>query len=181
MIVERIYYPVTTLGYGKRVGIWVAGCEKNCKNCMSETLKASNAGIFMSVDDICKTVRRAGEHIDGITISGGEPFLQIEELTALTERLSEEFTDDIIIFTGYTLEQLDKKHTEYLRRIINSVSVIIDGEYVEALNDGVGIRGSSNQRVHIFKNAERHECLNYQKRSVQIIEHRKGMTVIGIP
>ena len=148
---------------------------------MSESLKSFDAGINMSVKDICETVKRINGEYDGITISGGEPFLQIEELAELIEILSSVCTDDIIVYTGYTLEQLNKEHSVAVKRIINNVSVIIDGEYIDELNDGVGIRGSSNQKVHIFKNRERHEDISYKKRQVQLIEHKKGMTIIGIP
>lgn len=181
MRIARIYYPVTTLGAGKRVGIWVSGCEKRCKNCMSERLRDINAGVDMSVTRICESIGKVGGCIDGFTISGGEPFLQVDELCRLTARLSKEYTDDIIIFTGYTMEQLRERCPDALARILENVSVIIDGEYVDELNDGIGIRGSSNQRIHIFRHRERHEKLSEGKRSVQIIEHQRGITVIGIP
>ncbi len=148
---------------------------------MSDSLRHSSSGVHMSVDDICKAIERITEDIDGFTISGGEPFLQSEELITLTDRLSAIYTDDIIIYTGYTLHQLKEEYGEAVERIINNVSVIIDGEYIEALNDGVGIRGSSNQNIHIFKNHDRHKDLLSKERSVQIIEHKNGMTVIGIP
>lgn len=135
----------------------------------------------MSVNDICRNIEKIQRDIDGFTISGGEPFLQSAELAELTERLAADYTDDIIIFTGYTLEYLKERYTDDMKRITDSVSVIIDGEYVDKLNDGRGIRGSSNQQIHIFKNYDRHKDLACRKRSVQIIEHKKGMTIIGIP
>ena len=181
MIIARIYYPVTTLGYGKRVGIWVAGCNKNCKHCMSESLKSFDSGVQMSIDDICKIIKKIEYKIDGFTISGGEPFLQIKELARLTDRLSSEYSDDIIIYTGYTLEKLELENAEIMRKIIDSVSVIIDGEYIEALNNGIGNMGSSNQNVHIFKNYDRHKDLVSNERKVQMIEHKNGITIIGIP
>lgn len=181
MIVARIYYPVTTLGYGKRVGIWVAGCNRNCRNCMSESLKSFDAGVEMSVDKICKIIDDMKCEFDGFTISGGEPFLQIDELEELTEKLSLHYTDDIIIYTGDLLENLKNEFPSTMDKIMKNVSVIIDGEYVDSLNDGIGIRGSSNQNVHIFKNHQRHGNISCQERKVQIVEHKKGITVIGIP
>lgn len=181
MIIARIYYPVTTLGYGKRVGIWVSGCERNCKNCMSESLKSFETGVSISVEDICKSLERIQMPIDGFTISGGEPFLQMEELADLVEKLAEKYTKDIIIYTGYTLAQLEKKNASLWTQMKENIAVLIDGEYMDALNDGVGARGSSNQCIHIFRMCERHAALATQQRSVQLIEHTKGMTIIGIP
>lgn len=181
MIIARIYYPVTTLGYGKRVGIWVAGCNNNCKNCMSDTLKSMDAGVMMTIDEILKIIDGINMEIDGFTISGGEPFLQIEELKELTKRLSQSYTDDIIVYTGYTMEWLKKKYPEAIKKITEKVSVIIDGGYIEELNDGIGIKGSSNQKIHIFRNHRRHSNLFSAERKVQLVKHKKGITVIGIP
>lgn len=135
----------------------------------------------MSIDEICKTIGNIQGEIDGFTISGGEPFLQAEELCELTARLSCEYTDDIIIYTGFTIEQLKEKCKNVIDTITENISVIIDGEYMDELNDGIGIRGSSNQRIHIFRNQKRHEEMSKSERSVQIIRHEKGMTIIGIP
>lgn len=172
---------MTTLGHGQRVGIWVAGCNKNCENCMSESLKSFDSGVTMTIDEICKAVKKPAEECDGFTISGGEPFLQIEDLSELTNQLSSMYTDDIIIYTGYTLDQLKRQHPEAVCNIISNVAVIIDGEYVEEFNDGIGLRGSFNQKVHIFKHHDKHQDLETQERKVQIVEHQKGMTIIGIP
>ena len=79
---------------------------------MSENLKSFDSGVVMSVDEICRIIDKLGQEFDGFTISGGEPFLQIDELVELTERLSATYTDDIIIFTGYNLEQLKNKFNE---------------------------------------------------------------------
>ncbi len=135
----------------------------------------------MSVDDILKSISRIKGHIDGFTISGGEPFLQVEELNSLTHRLASEYTNDIIIFTGYTLKELNEEKKELMNSITKNISVIIDGEYIEEKNDNIGVRGSSNQQIHIFRNHDRHKNLDTQKRKVQLIEHQKGITVIGIP
>ena len=181
MKIGRVYYPVTTLGYGKRVGIWVTGCNRNCRNCMSKSLKDKDAGVSVPVDKLLEYIGKAAGELDGVTISGGEPFLQIDELSELVEKITAAYTEDIIVFTGYTLEELERLHGEKLGKITKNVAAIIDGEYVDELNHGVGLRGSSNQRIHVFKHRDRHGKLEEEKRRVQIVEHDRGITVIGIP
>lgn len=181
MYIARMYYPVTTLGYGKRVGIWVTGCNKNCVNCMSSDLKEKHSGIDISPTKIVESITSNNVAIDGITISGGEPFLQFDELYELLRELNKKSIDDIIIYTGYTLEELTEKFPAEIDDIKSLVSVLVDGEYIDHLNDNIGLRGSNNQKIHIWKYHERHASMHMQERKIQAIEHDRGITLIGIP
>lgn len=147
---------------------------------MSDSLKRQQSGIKLSVGDIIKNIGRIEGEIDGFTLSGGEPFLQDEELAELVEALSK-ISDDILIYTGYTIEWLKENKKGSVERILPLVSAIIDGEYIKSKDDSKGIRGSSNQRVHVFKYPERYHDAENSERKVQIINHKKGMTLIGIP
>lgn len=147
---------------------------------MSQSLKRIGSGIDMSVDDIVKTIGRIDKRIDGFTISGGEPFLQAEELVQLVCALNV-INDDILIYTGYSLEWLKENKSSAIERILPKVSAVIDGEYVKSKDDSRGIRGSSNQRVHVFKYPERYRDAENCERKVQIINHKQGMTLIGLP
>ena len=80
MKIGRIYFPVRTLGYGDRVGIWTTGCLLNCTNCISPELQNINAGVELTVDYILDIILNTDKIVDGVTISGGEPFLQKQEL-----------------------------------------------------------------------------------------------------
>lgn len=104
----RIYYPVKVLGPGNRVGIWLNGCEKKCPGCISPELQIYDSAKEVSVQDIIQMVNRIDSQIDGFTISGGEPFYNPIALNALVTAISS-ISDDILIFTGYTLEELKKQ------------------------------------------------------------------------
>jgi hypothetical protein len=58
------------------------------------------------------------------------------------------------VYTGYTLEQLEAQLTEDDARLAflkGHIDVLLDGPYVEQLNDGkAALRGSTNQRLHFF-------------------------------
>ena len=168
MYIARMYYPVTTLGYGKRVGIWVTGCNKNCVNCMSSDLKDKHSGIDISPTKIVESITSSNVAFDGITISGGEPFLQFDELYELLRELNKK-------------SELTEKFPDEIGDIKSLVSVLVDGEYIDQLNDNIGLRGSNNQKIHIWKYHERHASMHMQERRIQAIEHDRGMTLIGIP
>ena len=57
----------------------------------------------------------------------------------------------MLVYTGYTLAELQAREDPVTDQILREIAVLIDGPYVEALNDNRGIRGSSNQKIYIWK------------------------------
>ncbi|MBR1598437.1 MAG: radical SAM protein [Lachnospiraceae bacterium] len=176
----RIYYPVTVLGPGKRVGIWLAGCDRNCPGCISPELKTSSSGTYVEVTEIMKNIQKLCSDAEGFTISGGEPFTSPEGLCALVREISK-MSEDIIIFTGYRLSELMEMRDDNVDYILDNISVLVDGPYIEALNDGRGLRGSSNQNIHVFKNAKRYVNLSDCERSLQVVVNNDRVMTIGMP
>ena len=78
MKIGRICYPVTTLGPGDRVAVWVQGCSRHCFGCMSPELQ-SEAGIDVPVETIARSIADVIPPNTGLTISGGEPLEQSAE------------------------------------------------------------------------------------------------------
>lgn len=136
------------LGPGKRLIIWLQGCDRGCTGCQS-----THFAKFLPFEDIQIKIDSLFEEAvqaecTGITISGGEPFAQsnvIDYIVSLIKAHNEECNNkiDILVYTGYTYEELLPKYQNLLRRI----DVLIDGPFVNSLNDGKGLRGSSNQRM----------------------------------
>ncbi|GHT88813.1 hypothetical protein AGMMS49543_27450 [Betaproteobacteria bacterium] len=78
---NKAHYPVTTLGYGKRIGVWFQGCSIHCKDCVSMDTWEPNGGADIAVPalmDWCKAKAAAGG-VDGVTFSGGEPFFPAQQ------------------------------------------------------------------------------------------------------
>lgn len=178
--VARIYYPVKTLGPGHRIGIWTAGCNRNCCGCISPELQFADAGQVMTTSEIIALVKRIGCTPDGFTISGGEPFLQVEALCGLIEALAL-ISDDILIYTGFSLDELVERHDEHINRIIALSAAIVDGPYIDELNDGIGLRGSSNQKLHVLKYHEKYCGMDACRREVQTVLYGNKLLTIGIP
>lgn len=180
MYVKRVCYPIRVLGPGKRLGIWIAGCNKRCPGCMSPELQTTESSKNISVSEIVKMFDKISDQIDGVTISGGEPFLQAGELHELVQYIEQNITEDIIVFSGYKIEELKQMNSDVVNGILDSISVLIDGEYVDELNDGIGIRGSSNQRVHIFRDCKDYSELLTGERKLQTFRYNGQILVVGI-
>lgn len=178
--IGRLYYPVTTLGPGKRVCIWMCGCPFNCAGCLSNGLKDISNGKDISVDELVELIDSINGDIDGITIFGGAPFYQSESLLYLLRVLSDRF-EDIILFTGYEYEDLQSGKVHYAKEIIGYISLLIDGKFDKDDICVNGLRGSNNQKIIIIKNIYGDlDFYKYPKR-IQLVYFGKDIVEIGIP
>ncbi len=178
--IARIYYPVKTLGPGNRIGIWTAGCPRRCSGCISPELQRAEAGREMTAEEILRLLAAITDPVDGITISGGEPFARPEPLSRLMRALAKRW-EDILIFTGYTYEQLLAQNSAEVKTVLSLCAVLIDGPYIAQRNDGIGLRGSSNQRIHVFRDPEKYAGLAHAPRQLQNILFDDKIVTIGIP
>ena len=152
MEIKRIAYPVLSLGAGERAVVWTVGCNHHCKGCIAGNLQAVGTGSRVSADDL--TAQIAGylalNPDMGVTISGGEPFLQ-SDLKLLLKAVSRLGIEDVLVYTGYTYEELLSVFPDFKTEYEPYIGILVDGRYVEELNDNKPLRGSSNQRIIFFK------------------------------
>lgn len=146
--IARIMFPVKTLGPGNRLAIWFSGCNKKCNGCANPELwENENSPVISTnviMDSINTILNSDYPDIDGITITGGEPFLQETALENLLIKLNS-ITDDILVFTGYKRDEIPNL------KILNYISVLIDGPYIEEQNNGHPLKGSDNQEIYYLK------------------------------
>lgn len=136
---------VTTLGPGRRYCLWVQGCLRDCPGCVSQRARPLDGGYLMSPGALALEIALSAP--DGITVSGGEPFLQARALGEMLGRLKALYDAEfgVIVYTGYLYEALrDVPDAEALLR---HTDLLIDGPYMREKDDGRSLRGSSNQRV----------------------------------
>ena len=130
MKIARILYPVKNLGPGNRIGIWFSGCRKHCKGCANPELWEDNGIGDISCETVLLAIGRLRSdkypEIDGVTISGGEPFLQPDALRELIKILLNENIKDILVYSGYQKEELESEYKD----ILDDISVLVDGEYI---------------------------------------------------
>lgn len=181
MQIDRIYYPVQTLGYGNRVGIWTIGCIHHCEKCSNPELWESDTTKDISIEKIIKCVRQAKD-MDGVTITGGDPFEQAEELYHLVKELKILGIKDILVYSGYTLDELRTKG-QIERAILAEIGILVDGRYVDSLNDNKSFRGSINQTIHVLNEelADRYWGADDWKRKTQIVINHNQIQAIGLP
>lgn len=172
------------LGPFVRSALWVHGCCFNCEGCLA---KEMNSREYKAAD-----AEKLAEHFlsvkdtDGITISGGEPFLQAEALSLMIRRIRDTRPDyGVIIYTGFTLEELKDKNNASTDELLGMADIIIDGRYVKELDDGVPYRGSSNQRILLltdrYKDISKEYYNTSGKRNIEIQVTGKNIYMVGVP
>lgn len=172
---------ITKLGPGVRFGIWTQGCPRRCPGCMSPNSHALDKGYLVDVDTLSKQIIHSGR--TELTISGGEPFLQAEQLTALIDKIRAEVDLGVIIYTGYTIEELNFSENSYHKILLSKSDLIIDGAYVESLNDGRNLRGSSNQRAIPLTDRYRDfsKELGTKPAEVEFFFQEEKICMVGVP
>lgn len=135
-------------GPGIRFVVFVQGCNHKCIGCHNEHSQDFNAGEYMSISAIVKKVKE-NPLLDGITLSGGEPFEQADSVSKLAEKLKS-LGYNVITYSGYTYEEIQKKALtdRGFLRLIENTDILIDGKFeLEKRNLRLNFRGSENQRI----------------------------------
>ena len=173
------------LGPGSRAAIWVHGCCFNCSGCLAESFK-TGPYIEESADSIADWVLSLNDCC-GLTISGGEPFLQAAALSEMIRIIRERKDLGVIIYTGFTYEELCSEAEDDISvaKLLSVTDILIDGRYVDELNDGVPYRGSANQRIIRLSDRYMNEMDYYEpedgKRKMEIRVSPDSLMMIGIP
>jgi anaerobic ribonucleoside-triphosphate reductase activating protein len=84
--------------------------------------------------------------VSGITVSGGEPFEQPEELEALLEGSGQKGLNRLV-YSGFTYEELKEQGNQMVERCLSLTDILIDGAYVKEIPPYMPWTGSGNQRV----------------------------------
>ncbi len=146
---NKAHWPVTVLGPGRRIGLWVQGCSIHCPGCVSQDTWPADPSTGIEIDALVAWCRRvSGGAPDGVTISGGEPFDQPAGLSLLLEALDRWRTQaaldfDLLAYSGYPLRTLERRHADILARL----DAVIPEPYVDGLPLSNVWRGSSNQTL----------------------------------
>ncbi len=149
LLLAKAHHPVTTLGPGRRAGIWTQGCTLACPGCISRDTWEADPATAIPVETVLGWLRSL-DGVEGVTISGGEPFQQPEAMRALLEGIRAWAPPevDILVYSGYSLSRLQRSAST--REVLSLCDAVITGPYIERLNTvdtGQRWRGSGNQRI----------------------------------
>lgn len=150
--INKAHYPVTVLGPGTRLGIWLQGCSIGCKGCVSRDTWVRDPGREMTVAQLMTWSKQTTQDkLDGVTISGGEPFDQPAALGALLDalifwRTQNKLDFDILCYSGHPYATLQKKH----QKLLDKLDALIPEPYIDAKPLTHLWRGSSNQTLQLL-------------------------------
>lgn len=133
-------------GKGIRTTIWFTGCKFHCKNCFNSQIWDFNSGDRFDEhikDMLFKYL--SDEHVKGLSVLGGEPLQQGEEMLEFLKEVKERFpSKDIWLWTGYYINELN----DLQKSIISLCDFVVDGRFEEDKKDArLYFRGSSNQTI----------------------------------
>ena len=143
-------------GEGVRVSLFVSGCTHHCKNCFNKETWDFNYGKpFTSEVENLIIEKLKPEHINGLTLIGGEPMEPANQkgLLEFVKKVKSIYPEKSIwCYTGYLFdEELLKEsraHAPWTMELLSYIDVIVDGRFVQELKDiTLRFKGSSNQRV----------------------------------
>ena len=129
-------------GEGIRFAIFMQGCLRRCKGCHNPNTHAIDGGRLIDTQEIIADIKR-NPLLSGITLTGGEPLLQIEASNELA-RAAKNLGLSVWCYTGYTFDDLPANAAP----LLENVDVLIDGAFDIAQRDlDLQFRGSRNQRI----------------------------------
>lgn len=135
-------------GPGIRMVIFAQGCKHKCKGCHNPHTHSFEGGELVDIDKIIGDLKK-NPLLDGVTLSGGDPFEQAEDFAVLASKVKN-LGMNVITYTGYTYEQLIKYSSEKkgYKELLENTDMLVDGPFIlEEKNLLLKFRGSRNQRI----------------------------------
>lgn len=201
--VSRIHFPVTALGPGPRLGLWVQGCHLACPGCMSRDTWDPYGGDAAAIDDlvaIWRDVRQQGA--TGLTISGGEPAEQAGQVAELVRRIRDSDAElasaqalpgqqnetgapepaDVLIFSGLDEDQF----LTTCPTLAGYADAAMLGRFDITRPTDLVWRGSANQRLVTFTALGAERYAGYQEATtaapaMQFLVEEGRIWTIGVP
>lgn len=142
-------------GPGIRYTIFTQGCKHNCEGCHNPHTHSFEGGYRVNIEQIISEIME-NPLLDGVTLSGGDPFEQAKELAELAHCLREKGYN-IMTYTGYTYEYLIKNSSEIngWNELLLNTDILVDGRFeLSKKNLKLKFRGSENQRMINMKSTK---------------------------
>jgi anaerobic ribonucleoside-triphosphate reductase activating protein len=133
-------------GPGARFVVWLQGCTLGCAGCFNPGTHDPMAGREVEIAEIAARMA-AAKGVDGLSLSGGEPFQQPAAAAALLAA-ARGLGWSTLAFSGYTLAEIGE--LPHGAEILAGLDVLIDGRYVSTERLATGLRGSANQGIRLL-------------------------------
>ena len=158
-------------GPGARFVVWFQGCTLGCPGCFNPATHDAGGGRAVALAELVGELTRAAHagHIEGLSLSGGEPLQQPDAARALLDA-ARALGLSTLAFSGYTIDEI--RALPVGPDVLARLDVLIDGRYVARERLAIGLRGSANQRIQLLTD-------RYARRDVEqtpVAEIRIGPT-----
>jgi anaerobic ribonucleoside-triphosphate reductase activating protein len=156
-----------------------------CEGCMTPGALPFDGGTLTTIADLAGEIL-ATQGIEGLTISGGEPFAQAGALASLIRMLRERADLGMILYTGYRLDQLRRRPRSDagVHELLEQIDLLVHGPFLPTRNDDAALRGSDNQMVALLTERYAAQRSLYQsgaRRSVEVLVQAGQCMLVGIP
>lgn len=183
--ISRIAAPITALGPGRRVAVWVQGCTIGCRGCASVDTWDAEGGTARDIGELAAQLCAAAEeaHATGLSITGGEPFQQADAVGALIDEIRASWPGpepvDVLAFTGYASTAARRLAPQLWERL----DVAVAGPYRRDRPSGHPLLGSANQTIETLSRlgGERMLAVEEGPTHLQVTEQDGTLHVVGMP
>jgi len=135
-------------GPGRRAVLWVQGCTLNCPGCFNPQTHPVVGGRLVEVEALLTAILALGNSIEGVTLSGGEPFQQMQPVLALLKRIRAETSLSTLVFSGYTWQEIERFPAAH--ELSECLDLLISGRYDATQPLATGLVSSANQTPIFF-------------------------------
>lgn len=153
-------------GPGLRLAVFTQGCVHQCPGCHNPETHDPAGGQEVPVEEIISLIGK-NPLTEGLTLSGGEPFLQAADCTRLA-RAAHEAGLTVWTYTGYRYETIEKAANPDWNALLRETDVLVDGPYIEEERTyGLPFRGSRNQRlIDVQKSRKAGQVIAWERKEI---------------
>ena len=171
-------------GPGKRIAIWVQGCERRCPGCCNLDMHEIRKKIIVDTEDLIELIQKTmtSDEIEGLSFIGGEPMLQAEGLSEIA-KWAHSVGLTVLVFTGYLYEELVGMNNSSVDELISNIDLLVDGPYLQELYDTErDWIGSKNQKIYFLTDAYK-SGVEYEKQEhqMEVLISEKDILINGWP
>lgn len=143
--VSRLHFPVTTLGPGRRAGLWFQGCSIRCPGCISVDTWQNGVGS-VTTDMVIQQLSLVSGDAEGLTVSGGEPLDQGDALAEILAAWRGMSSRSVLVFTGRKWGEAQA----WIELHPHLIDAIVTEPFRSDLPQTLALRGSDNQELHLL-------------------------------